>query len=263
LGEYVQKLVKNKAPQWDDSSTTNPRSENGGFSMNDAVTTALNGGNWQDGANKMPSLAICHDRLHGHTSDESIIENNMFGFAPNVGAYLSGAPDNMMSFETAPTGDKLLRVAVHVGRIWSSEQHQVLNRGAAIMAVLDQLSREGFNIELWAIWRNDDDGEGISVETCIKHGNDFWTPSSVAFALCHIAFQRRLCWRVAESVERGQAGYGLSGYGTGMSADFSDFDLSFGYVTEALKYDTLDKALTTIKTSTDQQLKALAQKEAA
>ena len=120
--------------------------------------------------------------------------------------------------------------------------------------MLDQLSREGYSIELTALWRNSKYSKTASVETVIKHGCDHWSPESVAFALCHAAFQRRLCWRVAESMDKSAAIITGQNYGNGVDADYSEFDIHFGYVTKPYHFENIDKAVENIKTEAIKQL---------
>jgi len=202
----------------------------GDWTIDDAIECGLAGGNWQQGADAMPRVNVPHETLSGDTLPTPYIDSGIQGFAPNVPNYLSGMPDDMLDIVETDAGDKLLRVAVHVGRYASCVQEHILNRGSAIMAVLDQLSLEGYSIELHAIWRNSDQQGAASVETCIKHGTDHWSPASVAFALCHASFQRRLCWRTAENMKGRGGSITGRGYGSGMAAEFKDYDISFGYV---------------------------------
>lgn len=230
--------------------------------MEDAIQCGLNGGGWQEGADAMPRIHVPHETLSGHKLDEPTIESDVCGFAPNVGGYLAGTPECMFTQVQAPTSERLLKVAVHVGRYQGCEQSTILNRGAAIMAVLDQLSREGYAIELHALWRNANDGRGASIETIVKHSGDPWAPESVAYALCHASFQRRLCWRTMESMRNGGAWLAGGGYGNGKSANFDDFDLSYGYVLphNEIKMKTPKKAVAYIKEQTLNQLALLDQK---
>ena len=232
----------------------------GGWTMEEAIATGTNGGGWREGADLMPRVNVSHETLNGGFTEAPVINNAVAGFMPDVPTYLAGVPDCMHQVDSAPVSPTRIRVAVHVGRSSSIKQHQIANRGAAIMAVLDQLSKEGYSIQLDAIWRNSDGGTGLSVETCIKHGCDHWSPESVAFALCHAAFQRRLCWRIAENVNHG-IGCGLTGasYGNGVAAEFNDYDLSFGYVTPSIGrgFTDIDTAVKTVKKSTIKQLEKL------
>lgn len=257
LGEAVQELQNAGDKRREGTSSTDSHRDKfyGGLSMEEAIEKALAGGDWQEGADAMPRIHVPHETLTGAPLPEQQLYNNVQGFAPNVPAYLANTPDNMMDFEYVETGTKLLRVAVHVGRIYSAEQSEILNRGAAIIAVLDQLQGEGYSLEVWAVWRNNGAGEDVSIETCIKHGTDHWAPRSVAFALAHAAFQRRLCWRLAESAT-GRAAKISIGYGRGDGAKFPDFDLSFGYVLNGSAFSTPEKAVRTIKNSAIAQLAA-------
>lgn len=225
-----------------------------GMPMEHAIDKALAGGSWREGADAMPKIDLGNLSLSGAAMAEPLFCNQVQGFAPNVPAYLTGEPESMFNFEEVEQGDKLLKVAVHVGRANSVEQREALNRGAAIMAVLDQLTKEGYSLELWAIWRNKDSDGHASVETMIKGSQDFWSPESVAFALCNVAFQRRLCWRVGESLTDGGQNITYNGYGNGREATFPEFDLSYGYMSTDSKFSTPASAVREIKASTLQQL---------
>ena len=259
LGRYVES-IKN------DPRTLGRESTDGGYKpdfygrwpMDKAIQCALNGGDWEEGAKKLPTIDVKHERISGQAFDTPQLSADIQGFAPNVPAYLAGTPDSMLNFIDAPDGDKLLRVAVHVGRQAGVTQKQALNRGAAIMAVLDQLSREGYAIELTAIWRNTctHNNAKVSIETVIKPSNALWAPESVAFALAHVAFQRRLIWRTAESLKH-SARISEHAYGHGCDASFSDYDLSYGYMAPESCWDTPKKATDYIKKLTMPQLSKL------
>ena len=259
LAEHVETLETDDtrpANRGRDSGYTSDMEFYGNWTIEDAIKTGREGGKWQEGADKMPRLHVPHETLSGAALPAPYLNNDIQGFAPNVPAYLSGTPDSMFDMIEQPAGDKLLRVAVHVGRYFKCSQNNILNRGSAIMAVLDQLSLEGYSIELHAVWRNSNSGVGVSVETCIKSGVDHWSPASVAFALCHASFQRRLCWRTAEGMTEQGGSITADGYGSGFAAEFEDFDLSFGYVGKDTNdnFNTIGKAADYIKEITICQL---------
>lgn len=260
LGEHVAHLQANIQKGGDGArpngvSSTNDYGVNTcGLTLDQAIDCAKTGGHWQEGADLMPCVHAAHERLNGDPLLTPSLENNVQGFAPNVPNYLCGLPDSMMDFVDDLQGEKLIRVGVHVGRTYDTTQNQIMNRGAAIMAVLDQLSKEGYSIELTALWRNTDGEDIANVETIIKHGCDHWAPESVAFALCHAAFQRRLCWRTVESMPEQASGITRGGYGNGRGVDLSEFDVSFGYVTKGWLYDNIDNAVEKIKRETIEQL---------
>ena len=256
LGEHVENLMETKNIRLFGNSSTDRYSDTGGLDLGEAVAMAKNGGHWQEGADLMPRVHVAHERLNGQPILAPSLVNNVQGFACNVPNYLNGLPDAMMDFQDDLQGEKLIKVAVHVGRVWSADQSQIMNRGAAIMAVLDQLSREGYSIELTALWRNTGAGgkHTASVETVIKHGCDHWAPESVAFALCHAAFQRRLCWRVVESMHDSAAKITNQNYGNGRDAKYAEFDINFGYMSYPEDYNSIEKATDNIKAQAIEQL---------
>jgi len=253
LGAHVQSLENNPAlPRAGEASSTTSSE----MDMETAIETALNGGNWREGAAAMPRLEVPHETLAGGAIPEPAILNDVQGFAPIVPAFLAGLPDSMMSFDEVEA-DKRLKIGVQVGRRFDSEQHHALNKGAAIMAVLSQLALEGYTLEIWAIWRNQDGTSKASIEICIKTSDTPFSAESVAFSLAHMAFQRRLCWRVAESLTDGGEKMTLDGYGNGGASPMTDFDIGFGYLSNKDRYETPEKAVATVKEIALAQLRGL------
>ena len=218
---------------------------------------ACNGGNWAEGAAKMPVLDIPHERLDGSPLPIVSLGADIMGFAPMVPSYLAGIPEDMMTLDEIDGENRRLRIAVHVGRVNGTTQTQAFNRGAAIVAVLSQLALEGYQLQLSAIWRNTVGRDTANVETIIKDYADQFSAESVAFALCNLAFQRRLCWRVAESLTNGGANITNSSYGNGRRADFSDYDISYKYLDEPYDYTRIDNAVALVKAETLEQLTQL------
>ena len=131
------------------------------------------------------------------------------------------------------------------------------------MAAINELELQGYKTEVWAVWRNETDYPKIvrvNVDTLIKPTYAPWQPSLVAFALCNPAFQRRLCWKVAETLEHGHKIAG--GYGHGAQADMSDFDIAFCYHTQEEERHNTTPA-DALKRATEIVKEALAKREAA
>ena len=262
LGEHVEQLEATDGFRRGKSSNAGGIDPTfyGPLSLKKAASLASAGGEWREGADKMPSVHVPHETLDGRPLPVQQFESDIVGFAPSVPAYLSGVPDSMLDFVDTDSADKILRVAVHVGRSSTVTPAQIFNRGAAILAVLDQLAKDGYAVELWAIWRNNDARTGVSVETRVKASDELWSPESAAFALAHVGFQRRLCWRAAESLQGPNNGGKITngGYGAGDKANFSDYDLSYKFVTPQIagKLNNIDAAVDYIKTETLAQLAA-------
>lgn len=233
LAEHVRGN-RGKRRKYGDRSTDGGTGWYGGQTFEGAITMAADGGLWQEGLDTMPAVNIAHETLTAGEIVTPTIENGLHGFAPNVAGFCAGTPDTMMHFDdTDVTEKRLLRVGVQVAVASGVEKHEMLNRGAAIMAVLDQLSREGYHIELWALGRSMTDGATASMEVCLKHAHDLWSPASISYALCHVGFFRRLGFNVFEHMPDASARITQYSYGDGgllKDMTFPDFDISFGYV---------------------------------
>ena len=125
------------------------------------------------------------------------------------------------------------------------------------MSVVNTLNEAGFNVEITALWRNKSDGHQVHIDTVIKESDMSWSPSSVAFALCNDAFQRRLMWNVctelATQKDRNAEAL-MDTFGNGRDEKGKDFDLYYGYMDSDIRW-TKDGALHHIIEETKQQMK--------
>jgi len=260
LGEYVTSHQQAGSKLLDTDCITS--GEWCGAPHKEALQTTNNGGLWQEGAKEMEPVDL--DMSHLSISDLAlpIPEPAMQGYRPNVAAYLAGSPQAMWKQQPDPQPNRLLKIAVHVGRAEYITQEQAFNRGNAILSVINALATNGMAVELWAIWRNQSDSKEVSIETLIKSSEASWSPDSVAFALANVAYQRRINWNVLNLIAGGSEGKQAeaiathvvqNGYGNGKSANFSDFDLSFPYMIKG-RWDSKSSALDIIVRETNEQL---------
>ncbi len=255
LAEYLQHTERVKGAKASSIETVSHNA--GGFSKEEAIELAAAGGRWHEGAKRINAIKLIQTDNRADVPRRRV-RQAVQGFAPNVPAFLSGEPENMLDRARVNVPKKVLTVGVQVGRVWETEQHQVLNRGKAIMAVIEELQLQGYSVEVWAVWRNFclDSKHAVHVDTLIKPSTAVWQPSLAAFTLANLAFQRRLCWGVAETLKEA-VDFTLYGYGGGVSADMSDFDISYGYVTHPEQYETSTQALELIRDTTNEQLSEL------
>ena len=257
IAEYLNTHDRHKNAGMASYST--PDDECGGFSFTQAIDLARTGGHWQQGANDLNKIELPQSNQH-HVASRRKLRRSVAGFMPNVPAYLSNNPENMMDKKRVNTPKKIIKVGVHVGRVYNTEQKHVLNRGRAIMSTIEALQLQGYSVEVWAVWRNTCSRSGISahIDTLIKPSTAPWQASLAAFTLANLAFQRRLCWGVMETMVHGHK-LSKKNYGNGRTADMSDFDLSYGYVEEQhlWRLDPPITALEYIQELTNDQLNQL------
>ena len=199
------------------------------FSLDDAIDIAANqGGYWPEGAEGIASVAI--DATTATMALKRALKLDVVGAIPNIPAYLAGHPLTMISVTQDPRPKKFLKLGVHIGGTADTRQTTRLNRGKAIMSIVEALETEGYSVEVWGLWRNFDtwSNTAASVEVCLKQASAVWNSHTAAFALANTSFQRRLCWRFIESSDSNAM---ADSYGNGRKAPHADFDLWFPYIT--------------------------------
>ena len=198
------------------------------------VAMAEDGGFWEEGAAHMieATSAMTELKRDGYTVET---DYDVTGAYLDMDEYLSGSPECFVSQnEEVPVS--VIKIGVQLYTPGGNDFSEYLNRGAAIMSVIDDLEMQGVRVELWGcvsgVNRRSQKGNitGIDMRVCLKQAHEAWSPSSVAFGLCHAGFGRRLGFRVAESFENNDD------YCCGHTLDFkkdrpldSDFDCWLGY----------------------------------
>lgn len=153
------------------------------------------------------------------------------GAMPSIPRALAGAPKSMLRMHKQRATAPVVRIGFHVGRIYSVKESTVFYRAAALLAICDQLERQGQRVELVAVWRNrDDSGDSVKIDVTVKEPYHLYTPAAMAFTL-DPAFQRRLCWGWHDTEHAADHGPQLTGYGNGMSERGGDFDYFAPYLT--------------------------------
>jgi len=171
-----------------------------GLSFPQSLKIALSGGAWEEGAKdlmavKLPALDI------KKLIDAPLLQSSVQGFAPIVANYLAGVPDSMFNFEEVPQPKKLIKICISAGFLGDVDAAFVFNRGRAILACINALDKQGFDVEVVAVSQSlcKKINACFIVETIIKRSNDKLSIASLAFALCCAAYLRRSIFRLREA----------------------------------------------------------------
>lgn len=199
-----------------------------GYSFERALAAAEKGGIWEEGAKL---LMDAHVDMSNMKAEGKVfaLDLEVTGYVPDIDAFVAGDPCNMINEgEEDLSPAPILRMGVHIGRYHGAKAGDIINRGAAIMSVVDDLEQQGYRVELTALWRNGDpDDEGAAdIRLLVKEAHEHWSPQSAAFALAHPAFSRRLCFAVAERDET-TGTLTRTGYGAEWHGAKDDFDIYF------------------------------------
>jgi hypothetical protein len=186
-----------------DDSVTGPATErwDGGLGYQGAIDMASRGGRWPEGAERMRECVVEAVEIKGRAKVEEL-ESDVTGITIDLENVLAGTPDNMLNVVEGDEYEQpIISIGVAVGRAARVTQDEAVNRGAAIMSLIDDIENQGARVELWAINYNCSGNDCTDYRVKVKDASEHWSPHSAAFALCHAAMNRRLMFRLSESFE--------------------------------------------------------------
>ncbi|MFD1044176.1 hypothetical protein ACFQ1S_00485 [Kibdelosporangium lantanae] len=115
----------------------------------------------------------------------------------DVARYLSGEPENMISYSlvTTPTTGRVISLAVNLGATGGVSVGDMVKRGKSVVALVYALERMGLSTELFA--DSQSGSRDLRPETTremvkVKGASDALDPAMIMFALAHPSFYRGL-----------------------------------------------------------------------
>lgn len=138
------------------------------------------------------------------------IKNDVCGFIPNIGAYLTGNPRNMMNITTkVSTQTKVINLVVCVTVHGGVSSDTIIGINGKILQNIIELERSGYNVNLYVvdttIYKKYD-------STCtmikIKSSNERLNLLKVSYPLVHPSFLRRHIFAVQERLSDIDGKYG-------------------------------------------------------
>jgi hypothetical protein len=241
-----------------------------GMDLPGAFAMARTGGRWEEGTARLRA-ALDETQQFVSRGASKQVALRVAGFAPSVPAYLAGHPANMLARVSGPRAKaRVIRVGVNLSLGADVKAHEVMNRGAAILSVIDELEASDLRVELVGSYCANEESvnapSGAASEwyanVKVKDSGDQWNPASAAFVLCHPALCRRLGLRLKESCEWTLAST-WSGYGSGTGVRGEGFDLWFPRLTEGSYYRTAEKAMDTVRKIVAKRIDQITHEEAA
>ena len=245
FARHVESLGDDRQHGANNSST----SDNGykwtmGQTLPEALEMGLSGGNWEQGARDLQKVDI--DTMAHGIADviEPAIIHGVTGGALDIGEYLANNPECWMLLEETEQAKPIVRVGACVVPSASVTAAELMNRGRAIIALVEALELQQYSVELVALWCTKHRNDKITYisETVVKQAGEPWIPSSVAYAFAHTGFSRRLGFRALES---DADCYTITnvGYGRGDIEAPKGYDLYFPYLSDGDRTATPDMAL--------------------
>lgn len=184
----------------DESSHTGSPQFTGTRSYNEAVELARKG--WPEGRNAMEMVRSEISTKIYQKIQKQEVYRDVAGAYVDVGAFLSGEPENMMEFhEVEKPGPRVVKLAIKGNYNCNLSKEKVNWWGVAVLALIDSLEYAGTRVEIdWvASIYNHKDQHTRSVTRCnIKQSDEALDVDRLAFMLGHPSMLRRLWFGVAE-----------------------------------------------------------------
>lgn len=170
-------------------------------------------GGWSYGSQVLSeALGVISDGKDSGIFESACLENDVTGAVCDVGAFVTGDPECMLTVE-APKQENVVTICVNTVQPGSVSGEQMLWRGAAIIALIQALESRGHRTRLicfdiaptrkrWAGWvlGLKEPGERLNINT-------------IAYALANPSMMRRHSFRWAETVAYDWQVKDAEGYG--------------------------------------------------
>ena len=194
-------------------------------SFSEALNIGLRGGHWPAGAAKIQPVTIDPDLVDPtHSAHAYSIGADINGVAPIVPAVLSGVPECMLTVEQTMQPRKLFTVGVATAVYAGATDDQIFNRGNAVLSILDALQYNGYSVSVDAVKCNISRGTQATATVQVKASDQHWDASSMAFALCHAAYNRRLGFAWLDT-HKDTVKFSCDSYGQPQAPDRDKYDL--------------------------------------
>lgn len=135
------------------------------------------------------------------------IKQDFCGFAPNVGAVVSGNPINMYNIKrTTYKNTKVLNIVYFIGASWYIDKEELAAAGAKLINVINTLESRGYRLNLFAAnclipKVNNKKQEGyLNLAIKIKDSGKHLNITKIAYPIAHPSFFRRHCFKWADTV---------------------------------------------------------------
>lgn len=225
-----------------------------------ALDRALDGGYWPEGAEQLQSINLAGQagELIEQLNDELILAP--VGGAVDIGEYLADGEECFYLMDSVEQAQTIVKIAVMNVCSSDTKASQVMNRGRAIMALVDALESRNFSVQLDVVdsfkWKK---AVFPEYRTTIKQAGEPWAAGTVAYPLANASWGRRLGFRAAEGSPCGSMT--TKGYGDGddlvmwqsETINSGDYDFAFGYMLGESIFNTPNGALRSVISTANKQ----------
>jgi hypothetical protein len=180
----------------DQSRTKSGGSFHGGWSWEETVTAARDG--WPGGAGILGLDAGADAQVRQSTRPAPVWD--VEGDAVDVGAFLAGEPECMVSMRRSVRQAPVLRIGVERCIDGGTDEREIRAVGATVASVVEALRLNGVPSEVWSITTlgASSGGDGVQYAIRAQRAGDMVDSDLLAFWLAHPGTLRRIVFAMME-----------------------------------------------------------------
>lgn len=145
---------------------------------------------WQEGTDKINSEV--NKFLKTIPKVKNVIENQVYGFIPNVPLSLLNVPNSMINMKRVQWKSKVISIVYDNGASYDVSSDEIINAGKNLISVILQLEMNGYRVELKVINSFCSDGYYDICLVDIKKANQTLNLKKMMFPFAHSAWLRVL-----------------------------------------------------------------------
>lgn len=157
---------------------------------------------WPEGADRLRAIASEINGVIAGQTTAMDVHYDVTGESLDIGAYMAGEPECFMDLHEVQRegAGKIVSILVNNTSEMTVKTISYINRGSAILSLIDLLEGQGFRVELSAFVniQNPFTRMSFSIVVPIKEANEPANVERIAFSMAHPAFSRRAMYNIAD-----------------------------------------------------------------
>jgi len=127
--------------------------------------------------------------------------SSVVGAIPNVPAYISGAPNNMVAQRLVKTKKKVLNIGYSMTAWANVNKDDIIKASANIVSAILNIEASGARVNLYALFCTVKQSHTIGLSLKVKDASRKIDTLRMSYPLAHSSFLRRQCFRWEEVTE--------------------------------------------------------------
>ena len=186
--------------------------------LNDAIDCAVNG--WATGAQKIEALVENFDSKAKAERKDEQEEFDVVGPVPIIGEYLAGNPECMYNPQD-PVRKPVVNVLLDLAANCMVDADNMLNRGFAVIALLQQLEEQGKDANVFVVSSVGSRGSFATELIKVKDSTEPLVLDFFTFCLAHPSMLRRIVFALRERLNDKTFSENMTSGGYGSSTNTS------------------------------------------